>query len=279
MNDFPAPVAIGGMGGSGTRLIAASLQKLGFFMGVDLNESLDNLWFTLLFKRLSSLDASEQHFNLLLNTYLAKMTGSGVLSQQQRDLVDRLAQQGSTEHPVEWLKPRAKSLLESTHRLPRNADWGWKEPNTHLFLPRLNANIPGLKYIHVARNGLDMAYSNNQNQLKLWGERLLGHPHDMNPATSLKYWVLIHQRIQRVGQTMGERFLFLDYDAYCNDPQQGVNKLLLFLGKPVTPRTLALLSEMVSPISIGRYKSSDTSELEPADIAAVRALGFDVLSD
>ncbi len=44
------PVAIGGVGGCGTRLIAEMLMRVGFFLGSDLNESLDNLWFTLAFK-------------------------------------------------------------------------------------------------------------------------------------------------------------------------------------------------------------------------------------
>ena len=45
------PVAIGGVGGSGTRLIAQLLREAGFYLGGDLNPALDNRWFTLLFKR------------------------------------------------------------------------------------------------------------------------------------------------------------------------------------------------------------------------------------
>ena len=44
-------IAVGGVGGSGTRLIAAFLDRLGIYMGDDQNESLDNLWFNLLFKQ------------------------------------------------------------------------------------------------------------------------------------------------------------------------------------------------------------------------------------
>ena len=53
------PVAVGGVGGSGTRLIAQVLLELGYYLGGDLNESLDNLWFTLLFKRREVLDLTE----------------------------------------------------------------------------------------------------------------------------------------------------------------------------------------------------------------------------
>ena len=45
-----APVVIGGIGGSGTRVVGL-LQQLGFDIGSDLNDSLDDLSFTALFKR------------------------------------------------------------------------------------------------------------------------------------------------------------------------------------------------------------------------------------
>ena len=46
-----SPIAIGGIGGSGTRLIGNILYDLGFYLGDDLNRAYDNLWFTLLLKR------------------------------------------------------------------------------------------------------------------------------------------------------------------------------------------------------------------------------------
>ncbi len=45
------PVAIGGVGGSGTRLVADIVSQCGFYLGSSLNGNLDNLWFTFLLKR------------------------------------------------------------------------------------------------------------------------------------------------------------------------------------------------------------------------------------
>ena len=50
-SNWSVPIAVGGVGGSGTRVIAEILIQLGFYLGKDLNASRDNLWFTLLFKR------------------------------------------------------------------------------------------------------------------------------------------------------------------------------------------------------------------------------------
>ena len=45
------PVVIGGVGGSGTRVLAEILSLFGFYLGNDLNGAKDNLVYTLLFKR------------------------------------------------------------------------------------------------------------------------------------------------------------------------------------------------------------------------------------
>jgi len=55
-------IAIGGVGGSGTRLVAGALAAAGYFIGYDLNEASDNLTFSLLFVRREILDASDDEF-------------------------------------------------------------------------------------------------------------------------------------------------------------------------------------------------------------------------
>ena len=45
------PLVIGGLGGSGTRVVADIVLAQGWYLGQDLNRAKDNLLFTLLFKR------------------------------------------------------------------------------------------------------------------------------------------------------------------------------------------------------------------------------------
>ncbi len=51
LNKETPPVIIGGVGGSGTRVIAELLSKIGYYIGNDLNNASDNLLYTLIFKR------------------------------------------------------------------------------------------------------------------------------------------------------------------------------------------------------------------------------------
>ena len=183
------PVVIGGVGGSGTRLIAQCLQELGYFMGSDLNESNDNLLFTLLFKRIDILSGTERQFRDLLDIFFLGMSGESDLTPAQLSLVNSLALQPRGELTVNWLGERVQTLRD-TGKFERSNrpshGWGWKEPSTHVILDRLLQNIPNMKYIHVARNGLDMAYSENQTQLALWGLSFLGEELELSPKNSLK---------------------------------------------------------------------------------------------
>ncbi len=65
-NKHDSPVAIGGVGGSGTRVVAQLLMKLGFYIGSDLNKANDNLWFVLLFNRIEILSIPDDQFKALL---------------------------------------------------------------------------------------------------------------------------------------------------------------------------------------------------------------------
>lgn len=42
-NEMFEPVAIGGVGGSGTRVVAEIVRSLGYYLGGDLNSANDNL--------------------------------------------------------------------------------------------------------------------------------------------------------------------------------------------------------------------------------------------
>jgi len=75
-NKHPAgvqPVVVGGVGGSGTRVIARMLVNLGYYIGDDLNDALDNLWFVLLFNYLDILDVAFDEFGGLLDLFVKAM--------------------------------------------------------------------------------------------------------------------------------------------------------------------------------------------------------------
>jgi hypothetical protein len=277
-----SPVAIGGIGGSGTRLIAEIVSRLGYYIGDDLNVASDNLWFTLLFKRVELLRADGREFDRAVEAFRAAMIGRRSLTPDQLAWVRELATTDRPQHDRGWLLQRAHSLAIAAARDRRQETrWGWKEPNTHVFLDRLAAAFPGLTYVHVVRNGLDMAYSGNQNQLRLWATPLFGQiPADSGPRASLEYWCAVQRRALRLGQELEERFLMLNYDAFCQAPAEHLGPLGRVLGITIDPQLwTGLLSLVRVPESIGRFKSHGLEPFDPADVEYVKELGFDTNPD
>ncbi len=279
MPDKPQPpVAIGGIGGSGTRLIAEILLSLGYYMGSDLNQENDNLWFTLLFKRRDVLSATRRELAFCLETFLCRMQGMTDFTPDERQALERLAAVDRGEHPPDWLAMRVATLLTPNPAGRALNKWGWKEPNTHVVLDRLAASLPTLRYVHVLRNGLDMAFNSNQNQLAFWGSAFLGLPAvPIDPRHSLKYWCRVHRRVLEIADDMPGRFLFLDYDALCQRPAEGIGRLTRFLGESLDPTTLDNLLALVKPTgSIGRFRAHGVTAFDKQDLAFVASLGFPV---
>ncbi len=270
------PIAVGGIGGSGTRVVARILMESGYYVGGDLNAANDNLWFSLLFRREGIVDETDADFIRLASLFQRAMEGGAGISEAELELIDRLAGTGRPDLPPTWLEQRAASLAEAIRRPRLDAPWGWKEPNTHMVIDRLLQAMPGLHYVHVVRNGLDMAYSSNLNQLHLWGKEILGGPCPATPGYALRFWHHANRRVIEGLAAFPGRFLLLDFDRLCLDPRGQLRGLVAFMGIDADDQRLAALAGLLKvPASIGRFKDHPASDFFPEDVAYVRELGFD----
>ena len=127
------------------------------------------------------------------------------------------------------------------------------------------------------RHGVDMAFSGNQNQLKFWGSRVLGRSIDpLSPADSLAYWCAIHRRVSEIEAQQSERFLMLDYDAFCEAPERLLEQIMTFLGVDDTSLMDGWIDTYVKPTSVNRRKGQDFSIFSGSDLAYVESLGFEI---
>ncbi len=180
-----------------------------------------------------------------------------------------------------WPISRAWKLLARKATLPQGAtNWGWKEPNTHIYLQELMVVFPNMKYINVVRHGLDMALSKNQQQLVNWGF-LFGlekpRTEEEIPRLSLKYWVLANKRIASLAGDLGNRFLSVNFDLLCLYPEKSIRKILSFLGCELNQdafKKVCLLPK--APPTMGRYRSVDLGLFDEKDLQAVEEMGFEV---
>lgn len=235
------PVAIGGIGGSGTRVVAQLLMALGYFMGDKLNLYNDNLAFTRKFKCLDALESADEEFRQLVSNFVEEMETGCCNAGAKR--------------------------------------WGWKEPNTHVLIDRFVRLLPGLLYIHVIRNGFDMAYSRNQNQARLWGPYFLEGKsvNVVSPGYALKFWCAVHRRIFRIANSpeVHGRFFFLNFDDLCQSPSSVLRSLCSFLDVSITEKDMDRLTQFIMPpSSFGRWRAGGLDVFDREDVDYVTSIGF-----
>lgn len=287
-------VVIGGVGGSGTRLIAMILAGLGLNIGSNLNEPLDNNVFVYLFRRIQTLDVIQDkqlfqmYLSILRKTFCEKKEK---LTLSELKLIDDLSNIKNQGVSYKWLKEQSELIKENVENgpleegvdqiqsirdkynleQPLKGKWGWKAPNSHVIMKELFEEYPTMKYIMVVRNGLDMAYSDNQGQLKLWGP-VLFKDFKKTPRYSLKYWCMVHKRV--LEDSKGKQFLWLDYDKLCTDPEQYLPILFDFLG--ISHDYIEGVKPMIRKSSgIGRFREHK-NEFDEEDLEYVKKLGYDI---
>ena len=288
--ELSGPVIIGGVGGSGTRVVAEIINLLGFYIGDDLNPAKDNLWFLLLFKRprwfrRARHDKHEIFTGLrLLSKAMLHKTGPGW--PEVKFLIRAVLEISIFGHNYKgdgrglWPFVRAWNMVAGHPKMILNpVRWGWKEPNSHIYLDYLADFFSNMKYIHTIRHGLDMAFSDNQQQLYNWGPIFgleLPQTKSDEPAASLKFWIKSNRRVIESGQKLGDQnFLVVNFDRLCLSPESEIQKIVSFLNIEPNPEKLeALIRIPQKPKSLGRYRAHNISQFDPADLNELERLGF-----
>lgn len=285
VTDYPiaagdrAPLVIGGVGGSGTRLVASLLQQMGIVMAGQMNEALDNLWFSALFIRRSIVLKPPRELDQLSWLFANAMRHGRAIPEELQPLVDeacRFDRGPALTRAV--LEQACAGLRNATTPDDPTRPWGWKQPNSHVMVPQLNQRFTDMKYIYVVRNGLDMAFSGNQNQLKyFWGDLLLEGDTSPTPHNALRYWVAAYRRMLANRELLDDRLCILNFDQLCKAPRDQLAALATFAGlEPGAERLEQLAADIRAPGSTGRYLQQDCSSLAADDIEFVRQQGFPV---
>ncbi|MEP9369056.1 sulfotransferase [Xanthobacter sp. VNH20] len=263
-------VCVGCIGGSGSRVVAKILQSFGYFIGDDLNQEMDNLWFTLLFKRPSVLVESSESINFLYVNFHHRMKYGNLKFDEIKDVLIRLSHRDRIIHGAAWLTARMESFVnERQHPVDKMA---WKEPNTHVVVDRFLDIDPSLRYIHITRSGLDMAYSANLTQLRLWGSIFLDRPVELGPRDALSYWAAVERRMRNLKKLHPDRILIINYEDLAFRPHEVISKILHFCGESDTSPTTDIAEIVVPADSIGRHRSQDLSPLLKQDVDYARAI-------
>jgi hypothetical protein len=254
---YPQPVVIFGTGGSGTRILQVLTDQSGYFLGTNLNRAGD------------ALDIG--HFmRRWLDRYLGKT-----------DWIGKMVSGSDSDpfgYPLAMAEDFAATLEDHREALDDpEARWGWKAPRTILIFPFVHELFGGMRAIHLVRDGRDMAYSRNQQQMRRHAPQLLDRSQNEQPEPlrSIAFWARVNLAAARYGETrLGGNYLRMRYEDVCRDPGSAVVQLLDFIDSPAPRESMRdLASEKIRPsTSIGRWREHDRDEID-----ALEGVGGDAL--
>lgn len=247
-----APCIIGATGGSGTRVVARIVRAGGMFIGSRLPDTEDALPF-------------KDYFDRWVNAYMdqtARWTRSS----------PRLEALMAEELPG-LLRQHSEGMKHGT------SAWGWKAPRSIYLLPFWSRLFPGLRFLHVVRDGRDMAFSANQNQVQRHSCSLLdaGEEASSLPVRAMLLWSRLNLMAAEFGETrLGDRYLRVRFEDLCHQPQSIIRQIYGFLGLQGDVERIAA-EEVKPPASLGswRRQSPDViAELERLGARALQRLGY-----
>ena len=245
-----APVVIGATGGSGTRVFAVACEAAGYYFGTRLNEAHDAKAFVDFYER-------------WIDTFLER---------EAKPLTERHARKMDT-HFRKCVDRHRAGLSDASAR------WGWKNPRSMLVLPFLHGHYPAMRFVHVVRDGRDMAYSSNRNQPKKHGRSLFGEAAAAmsRPELAMRVWSRTNLDVADFGERhLGPRYRRMRFEDLCADPRGTLQSLLAFLDvADVDPAPLA--AQVRVPGSLGRWRTAPSDEqarLAQVGGAALERFGY-----
>lgn len=241
------PIIVGATGGSGTRAVHRVLEMAGVYMGRRLNAAGDADDFIYYY---------DHHINPILS-----LTRS---LDYDLDGLPASLRQSSTDQLGDLLRHHCRDVLPHSR-------WGLKNPRSMYLLPHIHRVLGDFFFVHVIRDGRDMALSRNQRQTALHHAALFGAPiSDPIALSSMEMWAVANaQAADWAERTLGERYIRIRLEDLCAAPAAVLADTLARLSLDNVPTTLDRLASIVeSQPTAGRWKRAD-----PDVAAALNAIG------
>lgn len=172
--------------------------------------------------------------------------------------------QGPPPDPARFgRQPSPAAFLDTLYRLyaqQRGAlRWGDKTPIYASYLPLLDTLFPQARFIHLIRDGRDVALS----MLEKWGR---SEPH-VDIYFTARNWVRRIQQARAAGQRLGPtRYLEMRYEALTAEPERELRALCAFLEEEFHPAMLAHQEQARLDVAAGSFHAPVR---EPASTARV----------
>ncbi len=245
MNFQNMPLVIGATGGSGTQPVTRICRKAGYYLGARLNVFLDATDFIPFYTKWVDV----------------------TLSSSKKGL--------SEAHNKQMFGDFYGCIQKHRSGMPNpNAPWGWKCVRSIYMVPFFHALFPHGKFIHIIRDGRDIAFLHDPQQLLQHTRALFDKQFDslLRPYRLMLLWNATNLTIANYAEThMRYNYIRIRLEDLCENPYGMIKRLMRFLGAPNVDVT-KYVSDVKRPDSIGRWHAFPVDIIEQME-----ALGKDGL--
>lgn len=275
------PIIITGIGGSGTRVIVKILSFFDFNFGNDLNRANDDLLFTLIFK----LPRHYKKYFLKKDDYVLdnlklynKIKHNKKLSIREKTTLAKLGLLHVTQfkhYNFSWVFKRFWKILLNRQKV--DTLWGWKEPHNLFFLDELSDFYSNPKVILIIRNGLDMVYSNTDQQFYNYAEYFDLNPGNDSLKNKFEFWYRANSyAINLAEKKYGSNYKIIFYEDIVNDSKNNIIEIGSFLKAEIDDESLDnLLNQIKNPGTMYRFKEHNMDWITSDIMEKLEKIGYD----
>jgi hypothetical protein len=239
------PVVLMGRGKSGTRLLSLACGQLGVSLGIT--------------PGLPAADIAHRPFRQTVKALARRYyAAESVAAVAPRDL-----------QQFEYRIEQAWRLLRE--RSPAAPAWGWKWPETYLIAPIVHATFPQGRFIHMVRDGRDLAFKRHltDDMGRPLGRAILTHlgmteqPRYLQAARSWQFQVEAYLRFA-AGIPESQR-LELTYEDMCRKPGETVTRIAAFLQVPFTPQAREWVQQNIAARDLSQYRRAPPEQVRQVE--------------
>lgn len=261
-----SPIIVIGMHRSGTSLVSRMLDRLGVFVGQQLDGNHEALFF------------------LRLNSWLLRQCGGSWDQPQHVDLLlehERMLALSRAYIEYVLRSPRSSVYLSvkryaAGHRIGSMAyPWGWKDPRNTYTLPLWLSIFPDAKVINVIRHGVDVAASlktrfekrladaeqrfADRRWLYGWYEKRRGFAESMRTAQmdgAFSLWRDYVRRADHHAAKLGDRCLTVQFEELATGPRAVLDRIAAFAELSPAESVMAAAAGQPKPERAYAYRRS-----------------------
>jgi hypothetical protein len=149
--------------------------------------------------------------------------------------------------------------------------WGWKFPETYLVAPYVASTFPDAKYLHLVRDGRDVAFKSHltDNPRHRVGRAVLSAcialdlPEHLRAAASWAYQVDRFDAFR--DQLPASNVLDFRFEDLCTAPRESADRLSAFLGLAMTDACREYADTGIDTLKVAQYREQDPRLVEEVE--------------